>query len=128
MGPGADRTRAIVLHEIVREFMMAHAVVLDTGDLRALLGSSFALDLYLWLAHYCFVHDDPFTLPWRRLYGLFASQPVPVPSPVMLVSFRIETLSELSAIEAAWPQLRYEYAEHTLTVMPVMVAAETELA
>ena len=128
VGPGANRTQAIVLEEVVRQFMKTHAVVLDTDVLRALLGSSFALDLYLWLAHYCFVHNDPFTLPWRWLYDLFAGQPVPAPSPATLESFRIETLRELSAIEAAWPQLRYECDEHTLTVMPVMVAAESGFA
>lgn len=128
VGPDAKRTQAILVHQMVREFMLTHALVLDTGVLRALLGSSFALDLYLWLSHYCFVHDDPFILPWRQMYDLFASQPVPVPPPTTLESFRTETLRELTAIEAAWPELRYECDEHTLTVMPIVVGAETELA
>ena len=118
-GPCPNWTEAIEIQGDTFGLMARLAFVVDADVLRALHPCCFALDLYLWLAHTCFSHHDPFTVPWRRVYEVFAEQPAPAPTPEALDSFRAHTLRGLATVQAAWPALQYYSARETLTVSPV---------
>ena len=124
LGPVAERIERITICPTIAQYMRVHGLVVETEVVRALLGSCLALDLYLWLAHHCYAHRDPFTLPWRRMYELFESQPVLAPAPEALEAFRGEALHALSAVGAAWPELHFLVDADTLTVSPILVAEE----
>ena len=63
IGPHPHWTEAIEIPADTFDLMARLAFVVDPDVLRALHPSSFALDVHLWLAHTCFSHHDPFTVP-----------------------------------------------------------------
>ena len=117
-GPNRGWPIFVYLGEMLFELLVRHPLPIDVSSLSALSNSALALDLYLWFSHACFVNHGSVTISWHAAYELFSEQPVLDPTPEELRSFEAEALRELATVHA-WPVLRYQVEQETLTVWPV---------